>query len=273
MWAQPLGNRLEEWACELQIVAFGVARIGRIDTEDEHRSRFVRSIRRAAMDRQRRPDGDVAHARHLLLRTAFVPRVERFRWKHLVLEALGDIPLRAGSDLEGAHVLRDIDRRDVEGERIEAPAHERRLRRGKVAVPGLQHRAGKRNVEPDLDNFMLRSEHRAADGDNPGMRDEIHESTNALRMDLRVIPLWAAPYESAGPVQPFREELIDVFTEGLRPFPREGSLEPDDAITVEAAHDRGRIVLGRRVRRGRVCADRRAHEALLRTLKWNVVRD
>src|SRR5918912_3299766 len=97
--------------------------------------------------------------------------------------------MRAGGDLEGTHLGRRVHRREIEGERIEAALAKQVLRGGEVAMPRLVEGARKRDVEPDLDDLIVGSERRAADADEPRVRDQIDESPERLRMDLHVEPV------------------------------------------------------------------------------------
>ena len=89
-----------------------------------------------------------------------------------------------------------VDRRQVERQAVEAPALQRRLGRGEVAVPGLVGGAGERDVEADLDDPVVGPEHRLAHGDEPGVRGDVDEAADPLRLDLDVEALRA---RAAGP--------------------------------------------------------------------------
>ena len=85
----------------------------------------------------------------------------------------------------------------VEGERVQAPALSRRLRRREVAVPRLVGGAREGNVEADLDDPVVGPEHRLAHRDEPGVGDDVDEAADPLGVDLDVAALGPARQRAA----------------------------------------------------------------------------
>ena len=136
-----------------------------------------------------------------------------------------------------------VDRGQVEGERVEPPALRRRLRGREVAVPGLVGGAGEGDVEADFDDPVIGPEHRLADGDEPGMGGDVDEAADPLGMDLDIPALRPARQGAAGHALRLLEQPADILPHPLDPGPREGALEGDDAVAVEAAHDGAGVVI------------------------------
>lgn len=115
-------------------------------------------------------------------------------------------------------------------------------------MPRLVGGARKRNVEPHLDDPVVRTQHAARDRDEPGMGGDIDEATDALGMNLDVETLRPAGQGAARHRPRLREQGLDVRQQGVRPGRREGALEADDTVPVKPAHDRGGVVIFGRVR-------------------------
>ena len=65
-------------------------------------------------------------------------------------------------------------------------------------MPRLVRGAGEGNVEADLDDLVLRPEHRLAHGDEPGVGGDVDEAADPLGLDLDVIALRPARQRAAG---------------------------------------------------------------------------
>ena len=65
-------------------------------------------------------------------------------------------------------------------------------------MPGLVGRARERNVEADLDDLVVGTEHRLAHGNEPGMGGDVDEAADALRLDLDIEALRPARQGAAG---------------------------------------------------------------------------
>jgi len=94
-------------------------------------------------------------------------------------------------DLEGPHVLGRVHRGDVDGQRGQPALGPGRLGYREVAVPGLVHRTGERDVEAQLDDLVVRAEHLGRDLHDPRVGGQVGEATNLLRVHLDIPPLVA----------------------------------------------------------------------------------
>src|SRR5215204_4859111 len=108
------------------------------------------------MDGQGRAGRDVTDLGVLALRECLIARVLRLGRELLVVEAVARLPLGAGGNLEGPHLVGRVDRREVEGERGEAVPLRRLWWAGEVAVPRLHLRTWEGSVEADLDDLVVR---------------------------------------------------------------------------------------------------------------------
>src|SRR5205807_6807758 len=108
MRSQFLGKGSIELMRYLEVVPLGVAAVRRVHPEDKDRSRLVRPVWRTSMDGQSGTSGDIAHLRHLLLRTRLVTLVKMACRKHFVFEIDRQVPLRARRNFERTHVCRYI---------------------------------------------------------------------------------------------------------------------------------------------------------------------
>src|SRR4051812_22082921 len=221
---------------DLEVVELRMAGARGIDTEDQHGTRLFGVVCGAAMNCERGARRDVSPLRELALSERGIARELRLVREHPVLELVPRLVLRAFCDLEGAHVGRGVHGSQIEGERSEAPVAVRLHGRREVAVPGLVHRASEWNVEADLDNFVIRAEHRPAHRHEPRMSDEIDETPERLRMDLDIIPVGAAPDCAARALDCVRECSHDVLAHRVCPLGAEGTFEPRDTFFGESAH-------------------------------------
>ena len=167
---------------DVQVVPLPVHGAGGVHPQHQHRPRLARAVGRAAVDGERRTRRHVAHAWQLPLPARLVPRIEPLRREHAVLEPVRRVPLRAGRDLEGAHLLGHVHAGQVEGERVEAPPAQGRLGGREVAVPGLQLGPWPRHVEAELDDAVVGAQHRLAHRHHPGVRAELGEAAQPLRV-------------------------------------------------------------------------------------------
>jgi len=107
------------------------------------------------------------------------------------------------------------------------------LRRREVPVPRLVDRAGQRHVEPDLDDLVLRAEHRLAHAGHPRMGDQVEESAQSLGVDLHVVPVRAAADRATRGGQRLLEQFLDVLAEPVGPLRAERGPLGDDALVVQ----------------------------------------
>lgn len=224
-------------ASDLQVMMLRVGRIRRVDADDQHRARLVRTIGRAPMHRERRPSRDVATLRQFLLGPLDLARPQLARRKHAFVAPLELIPFCTGCNLERPMFGMRINRRNIEGERIQPAPSGGRLRYGKVAVPRLVGRPWKGNVEPDFDDPVVGAEHRFAHGDEPGMARDIHEAGHPLRMHLDIEARRTARQGAAGHVLDLVPDRPDVGGDAIGPVGREDALQRDDAGAVQPTHD------------------------------------
>jgi hypothetical protein len=99
----------------------------------------------------------------------------------------------------------------------------------KVPVPRLVGRAGKRNVEADFDDPIVARQHRLAHGDEPGMRHDLGEAADPLRLHLD-IPALRPPRQR--PARHLPRLLVQAEDVGLQPIGEGGAeraLQPDYA--------------------------------------------
>ena len=110
-------------------------------------------------------------------------------------------------------------------------------------MPGLVGGAGEGDVEADFDDPVIGPEHRLAHGDEPGMGGDVDEAADPLGMDLDIPALRPARQRAAGHLAAPPRTGVPISsrirsTQGAR----EGALQGDDAVAVEAAHDRAGVV-------------------------------
>src|SRR2546423_849008 len=140
-------------------------------------------------------------------------------------------------------------------------------------MPWLIHRSRSRHVESDLHDPVVGPEHGFTYGDHPRVRHEVGESAQPLGMDLHVIALRPATDRAVRPSERFLEQRFDVVAHPFDPGALEGAFERDDAVAVQAAHDRRDVIgRGRRLRwRGpEVLRDSGAHSLLLPARKLSI---
>src|SRR4051812_37412165 len=110
-------------------------------------------------------------------------------------------------------------------------------------MPRLKDGAGLGNVKANLHDLVIWTEHRLADGHDPGMSGQLDESANPFRMDLHVITLRATAHNSRWSRERLGEKFVDILSQLQHPTTREGGLVSEDAVPIEAAHNTGHIVL------------------------------
>jgi hypothetical protein len=150
-----------------------------------------------------------------------------------VVEGGGVVPLRAGCDLERAHLVDRVDGRDVEGQRGEPALAAGLLRHGEVTVPGLVLSPGERDVEADLHDLVVGAEHRRADAAHPGVVHEVEEPADLLRVDLDVPAFRSASHRTALAAARLLERGLHVLTQVGDPFAAECALAGGDAVGVK----------------------------------------
>jgi hypothetical protein len=147
------------------------------------------------------------------------------------------LPLGADGDLERTHLRNRVDAGEVEGERGESPALVR-IRRGReVAVPGLVDRPREGDVETDLDDLVVRPEHRLRHRRDPGMGDQIDEAAQLLGVDLDVVALRPATHGSTGAPDGLVEGGFHVRAYIRDPCGRECASQRGDPVGVQAPRD------------------------------------
>jgi len=112
-------------------------------------------------------------------------------------------------------------------------------RRREVAVPGLVHRTSEGDVEPDLNDLVVRTQDGLGHGGDPRVADQVDEAAELLRVDLYVV---AAGTPADGPalaVAGLLEGGHDVLVHRRRPVPGERPSAGDDAVGVQPRHQLG----------------------------------
>ena len=154
---------------------------------------------------------------------------------------VGDVvPLGSERDLERAVLGPGVDGGQIEGQAVEPPPLDRRIGRLEVAVPRLVGGAGEGDVEADLDDSIVLGQHRLADGDEPRMGGDFDETAEALGLGFDIPAL--GQRSALDPLR-FLEQSHHVLIEIVGELAAEGSLQRDDPVAVEAAHDRGLVKL------------------------------
>src|SRR4051794_25709155 len=104
----------------------------------------------AAVDRQGRAARDVTHPREFAHGALGEARPLLLCRKHLVFPLPAIVVLRTGCDLEGTHLLGDVNPAQVEGEGGDPPVAPGLGRRREVPMPWLIASPFERGVEPEL---------------------------------------------------------------------------------------------------------------------------
>jgi hypothetical protein len=100
-------------------------------------------------------------------------------------------------------------------------------------MPGLVHRAVRRNVEAELDDAVLRPEHRFTNRGDPRVRRELGEPADLLRMDFCVLAI-RPPADGTVRTRPgLGEGPVDVLTKLVDPLDGERPFQPGDALGVD----------------------------------------
>lgn len=239
-----IGQGGGEGVRHLQVVMRRIGRIGCVHANDQHRPGLVGLVGGAAMDGQRRPCRNGAALRHFLHRQGFVTRPALFGREHALRTFVDPVPLRARRNFERPHVGCGIDRREVEGERVDPATGQRCLRRCEVAVPRLDRRAREGNVKSDLHDLPFRSQYGFAYGDEPRVRRDLGKAIDAFRRDFDVPPLRTARQRSAVDRTRCVIKPVDARMHPVNKRNIIGVFQGDYAIAINPCHDPGDIIFG-----------------------------
>src|SRR4051794_14182945 len=99
-------------------------------------------------------------------------------------------------------------------------------------MPRLRDSARIRHVEADLDDLVVRPEHRFGNSDDPRVGRKIDKAADILRMNLDVMPLRPATNGTARALQCVRIKVNHLQTQLLDPLPFEDAFPADDPIAV-----------------------------------------
>jgi hypothetical protein len=108
-------------------------------------------------------------------------------------------------------------------------------------VPRLRLRTGERDVEAELHDRPLRTEHRLAHADDPRVGDEVDKSAHLLRMDLDVEPMWASGQRSVRACDRLGEGCVDVLAHLAHPLLRKRTLQACHTEVEQCGHGRSHI--------------------------------
>ncbi len=111
-------------------------------------------------------------------------------------------------------------------------------------MPRLVRGARKWDVESDFDDPVIGTEHALAYRHEPGVGGDVDEAADAFGMHLHIETLGTARQRAAGHHPRLVEQREDVAVQAIRPVGCESTFQRDDAVAVEAAHDRSRIIFG-----------------------------